>query len=240
MARNHRAQLQQTHAMNNHPANSPNRHASPTPLARDRPATRVLGAIALIGVAFITVTCVLVQFLRTDLDWISTSMSIYVTGPYGTWVRASFYAPVPGIAAFGVGWYLALDRRTRSVIPMILFIIGAIALCILASFTADATRWPVTVHGRIHQWAAFATFLCIITAALLQSLRFRFDTRLREQFIEATAIASVCVVYFWVYALAPIPRGLGEKAVIALVLAWLWRAAWWLLRGSAPQGHPLR
>jgi len=40
--------------------------------------TRALGVVALIGVAFITVTCVLVQFLRTDLDWITVSMSIYV------------------------------------------------------------------------------------------------------------------------------------------------------------------
>ncbi|HVX04321.1 MAG TPA: DUF998 domain-containing protein [Rhodanobacteraceae bacterium] len=219
--------------MNTRPANSPVRHASPNGRAQDGPTTRVLGGAALAGVAFITVTCVLVQFLRTDLDWITTSMSLYVTGPYGTWVRASFYAPVPGIAALGVGWYLALDRRARSVVPLILFVVGAVALCILASFTADATRWPVTLHGAIHQWAAFATFLCITTAALLQSLCLRFDARSYDQFIEATAIASVCVVYFWIYALSPIPRGLGEKAVIALVLAWLWRAAWWLARGRA-------
>jgi hypothetical protein len=219
--------------MDTHPANSPIRHASPTPFARDDPVARLSGAVALTGVAFITITCVLVQFLRTDLDWITTSMSLYVTGPYGTWVRASFYAPAPGIAALGIGWYRALDCHARSVIPLVLFIIGAVALCILASFTADATRWPVTLHGRIHQWAAFATFLCITTAALLQSLRFRFDARSRARFIEATAIASVCVVYFWVYALSPIPRGLGEKAVIALVLAWLWRAAWWLAQAPA-------
>lgn len=133
---------------------------------RDGPLTRALGVVALIGIAFITVTCLLVQFLRTDLDWITTSMSIYVTGPYGAWVQASFYAPVPGIAALGIGWYRALDRRARSVFPMVLFVIGAIALCILASFTADATRWPTTLHGTIHQWAASATFLCITTAAL--------------------------------------------------------------------------
>lgn len=221
--------------MNVPPVIRPDHHAPDGWFAHDGRLTRLLGIVAMIGVAFITVTCVLVQFLRTDLNWISTSMSIYVTGPYGTWVRASFYAPAPGIAALGVGWYCALDRRARSVFPMILFVIGAVALCVLASFTADATSKPVTLHGAIHQWAAFATFVCITTAALLQSLRFRFDARSREQFIEATAIASVSVVYFWIYALTPIPRGLGEKAVIALVLAWLWRASWWLLRGAARQ-----
>lgn len=36
-------------------------------------------------------------------------MSIYVQGPYGRWVQASFFAPAPGIAALGIGWYRALD-----------------------------------------------------------------------------------------------------------------------------------
>lgn len=190
--------------------------------------TRALGIVALIGVAFITVICLLVQFLRTDLDWITVSMSIYVEGPYGRWVQASFFAPAPGIAALGIGWYRALHQRARSVFPLILFVVAAAALCVTAFFVADATRWPVTVHGRIHQWAAFGTFICVTTAALLQSLRLRFDPYWHEQFIEATTIASVSVVYFWVYALSPIPRGVGEKAVIALVLLWLWRASWWL------------
>jgi hypothetical protein len=46
------------------------------------------------------------------------------------------------------------------------------------------------------------------------------------------ALATVTAGYFWIYALfKPIPRGIGEKVVIGLVLAWLWRAGWWLVRG---------
>jgi hypothetical protein len=49
--------------------------------------------------------------------------------------------------------------------------------------------------------------------------------------VDAFAIAVVTIVYFWIYALVkPIPRGIGEKVVIALVLLWGWRAAWWLVR----------
>lgn len=202
--------------------------------------TRALGVVALIGVAFTTVTCVLAQFLRTDLDWITVSMSIYVQGPYGRWVQASFFAPAPGIAALGIGWYRALDWRARSVFPLILFLVAAAALCITASFIADATRWPTTPHGTIHQWAAFGTFICVTAAALLQSLRLRFDPYWRAQFIEATTIASVNEVYFWVYALSPIPRGIGEKVVIALVLLWLWRASWWLVRAPPADHQPRR
>lgn len=223
--------------MNIHPVTRCVEPAHDATSTRADSLTRALGIVALTGVAFITVTCLLAQFLRTDLDWITVSMSIYVKGPYGRWVQASFLAPAPGIAALAIGWYRALDRRARSVFPLILFVVAAAALCITAFFIADATRWPTTLHGKIHQWAAFGTFICVTTAALLQSLRLRFDSHWREQFIEATTIASVSVVYFWVYALSPIPRGVGEKAVIALVLLWLWRASWWLVRCAPVDRH---
>lgn len=198
------------------------------------PLARALGAVMLFGVAFITVTCILVQFLRTDLNWFTTAMSIYVIGPYGPWVRASLYAPAPGIAALGIGWYRSLNRESRSVFPLALFIAAAVGLCILASYTTDTGAKPVTLHGSIHQWATFGTFVFITTAALVQSWRVRGDPRWRFRFIPAITVAAVAVVYFWIYALVkPIPRGIGEKVVIGLVLLWLWRAAWWLVVGPA-------
>lgn len=215
-----------------------NPQPSRTELARgaitDRadPLTRALGIVGLIGVVVISIICLAVQFLRTDLNWITTSMSIYVMGPWGAWVRASFYAPAPGIAAVGIGWYLVLGRRARSTIPLALFVIAAVALCVLASFTTDTTQTPVTLHGLIHQWATFGTFVCITTAMLVQSWLMHRDPRCRGRCPAALSIATITIVYFWIYALVkPIPRGIGEKAVIALVLLWLWRAAWWLARG---------
>lgn len=198
------------------------------------PLARALGAVMLFGVAFITVTCILVQFLRTDLDWFTTAMSIYVVGPYGAWVRASLFVPAPGIAALGIGWHRSLNRSARSVIPLGLFIASAVGLCILASFTTDTAPTPVTLHGLIHQWSTFGMFVCITTAMLVQSCLLRRDPRWRFRFVTAITIAAVAVVYFWVYAVVkPIPRGIGEKVVIGLVLLWLWRAAWWLVRGPA-------
>ncbi|TAN03019.1 MAG: hypothetical protein EPN40_00875 [Rhodanobacteraceae bacterium] len=44
-------------------------------------------------------------------------------------------------------------------------------------------------------------------------------------------LAAITFAALWIYALVkPIPRGLAEKVVVALILAWLWRAAWWLVR----------
>lgn len=193
--------------------------------------SRVFGAIAIIGVAVFSVICLAVQFLRTDLNWFTTPMSIYVLGPYGAWVQAAFFAPAPGFAVLGLGWYRALHRPLRGALSLVLFIAAAVALCLVGAFVTDTSPSPVTLHGAIHQWAAFATFVFVTTGMTLQSWWFRCDWRWRKHFPEAFAIAVITIVYFWIYALFhPIPRGVGEKVVIGLVLIWIWRVAWWLVR----------
>lgn len=207
---------------------------SPSPCGRRADGvTRALGILALIGIAFLTVVCLIVQFLRTDLDWVTISLSIYAIGPYGAWVQASFFAAGPALAALGVGWYRALDRRSWSLVPLLLFVLAAVAVCVMAANIADPTPHPVTLHGDIHQWAAFATFMCMTIAMLLQSLQLRLDPRWSRHFPEALAIAAIAIVYFWIYALLkPVPRGIGEKAEITLVLLWCWRASAWLARSA--------
>lgn len=193
------------------------------------------GGIALAGVAAITVICIAVQFMRTDLDWITTEMSIYVIGPWGGFVQASFFAPAPGLAAVGFAWHRTLLRRKAgSIVSFALFLVAAVALCFTGAFVPDKTAWPVTLHGAIHQWAAFGTFVCATTAMVLQSWWFRYDPHWRKHFPDAFALATITIVYFWMYALIKsIPRGIGEKVVIGLVLLWVWRAAWWLVRNRS-------
>lgn len=220
------------------PSDIPN----PRPLASrpdDAPGTtdtvmRTLGAVTLLSVAVITVICLIAQFLRTDLSWLNVQLSFYAKGPYGAWVEAGFFAPVPGLLALGIGWYRALDGHARNVAPLALFVVAAIALCFTAAYYTDPTDPPTTLHGTIHEWAAFGTFVCATTAMLVQSCRMQLDPRWRKRFLSAIVLAAITAIYFWIYALLkPIPRGLGEKAVIALVLLWMWRAGWWLVRGQS-------
>lgn len=201
-----------------------------TPLRVDA-ISGACGGIAMVGVAAITVICIAVQFLRTDLNWITTAMSIYVKGPYGGWVQASFFAPAPGLAAIGYAWYRTLHEQARSAASLALFVAAAVALCLTGAFVADSTPSPVTLHGAIHQWAAFGTFVFVTTGMALQSWLFRCDAHWRKHFLGAFTLAVITFVYFWIYAIfKPIPRGIGEKVVIGLVLLWVWRASWWLVR----------
>lgn len=192
-------------------------------------STRGLGAIALVGVATFAIVCGAVQFLRTDYEWLSVPLSFYVLGPYGRIVEASYFVLAAGLVALGLGWYRVLDRDARSAAPLLLFVAAAIALCVTAFESTDVPDGPRTLHGLVHVVAAMATFLCVTVAMLLQAWRLRLDMRWRSRFRSALALAVVAFIALWLDALVKsIPRGLGEKVVIALILVWLWRAAWWL------------
>lgn len=203
----------------------------------DATAARKLGAIALIGVAVFAITCGAVQFLRGDYDWLRVPLSFYVLGRYGRVVEASYFVLASGLVALGIGWYRALDRSTRSAAPLLLFVLAAVALCVTAAESTDIPGHPPTLHGYAHVIAANATFLCVTVAMLLQSWRLRGDPRWRPRFRSAFALAAIAFVALWIDALVKsLPRGLSEKVVIALILLWLWRASWWLLRGPMRQG----
>jgi hypothetical protein len=135
------------------------------------------------------------------------------------------------LVALGVGAYSALERNARSAAPLLLFVLAAAALCVTAAESTDVPGQPPTLHGVVHVIAANATFLCVTVAMLLQSWRWRRDPRWRVHFRPAFTLAVLAFAALWIYALVhAIPRGLGEKAVIALILSWLWLASWWLLR----------
>lgn len=198
-------------------------------------AIRTLGLVALLGVAAFAVTCGAVQFLRSDYDWLRVPLSFYVLGPYGRAVEASYFALACGLVALGVGWYRALDQGARSAAPLMLFVLGAIALVVTAVEFTDVPDKPPTLHGLLHVVAAGATFICVTVAMLLQSWRLRGDPHWRARFRSAFTLATITFFALWIYALVkPIPRGLGEKVVIALILLWLGRASGWLLRGAVP------
>ncbi len=195
---------------------------------------QAIGAIALVGVATFAVVCGAAQFLRMDYDWLNVPLSFYVLGPYGRIVEASYFVLALGLVALGLGWHRALDRDARSAAPLLLFVAAAIALCLTAFEFTDVPDGPHTLHGLVHVLAAMATFLCVTVAMLLQAWRLRLDPRWRGRFLSAFALAVIAFVALWLDALVKsIPRGLGEKVVIALILLWLWRAAWWLVRPSS-------
>lgn len=93
----------------------------------------------MLGVATVSVIWLVAQLPRTDVNWVTITMSIYVLGPYGSWVRAGFLIAAPALASVAIGMHHRLRRQAPSTVALALFIIAAVALCFTGAFTTDTT-----------------------------------------------------------------------------------------------------
>jgi len=194
--------------------------------------SRLAAAIALAGMLAFLATGLAAQCLRPELDWTRVPNSYYLIGPWGGMVRAGYDAMALALALLGASAYRTLSPAARSAAPLLLFVAGGIALAVTALAHTDTWSRPPTLHGYVHGVAAQAAFLCTTTAMLLQSWRLRGDAHWRRWFRLAFAWAALCFVLLWVQAFwRTLPRGLSQKLLILLILAWLLAAAWRLLRG---------
>lgn len=207
--------------------------------SRDGAQVRRLGSAALAGVIAFAVVCTAMQWLRADLDWMRAPLSFYLVDAHGLWVRIVYTGLSASLVLLGVGYHRALSPDARSAAPLLLFVVAGIALAVTAWAGTNRPQRPPTFEGLIHGLAAQTAFLCVTTAMLLQAWRMRRDPAWRGHFALAFGLAVVCFVAMWVHALwREAPRGLTQKAVIVLILAWLGWAAVWLRRSGAAAGAP--
>lgn len=193
---------------------------------------RIAAAIALAGMLVFLATGIAAQGLRPELDWTRVPNSYYLIGPWGGMVRTGYYAMALALILLGVGAYRTLSPATRSAAPLLLFVAAGIALGVTALAHTNTWNRPPTLHGYVHGVAAQAAFLCTAAAMLLQAWRLRGDARWLRWFRPAFTYAALCFVLLWVQAFwRALPRGLSQKLLILLILAWLLAAAWRLLRG---------
>ncbi|GAA0708576.1 DUF998 domain-containing protein [Dokdonella soli] len=203
--------------------------------------TRSFGIVGLAGVAVFATVCLAVQFLRTDLDWIAAPLSYYLVGPYGDAVQAVYVALAVTLVALGIGFYRELSPSARSAAPLLLFVVSAVSLVVTALSEAAKTRGQAAMWEWVHLVAAQTTFLCVTVAMQLQSWRLRHDERWRRHFGFAFVLASVAFVALLVYALGHLsPRGLQQKGVITLIVAWLAWGSLNLWRGAPPGSSEVR
>lgn len=192
---------------------------------------RLAGTVAMAGTATFATACIAWQFLRPDLDWVRAPMSFYLLGPAGWGLQAAYGALAVALLALAGGYYRGLPRPARSGAPLLLFCMGSVALVVTALARSNLPSAAPTLEGWVHATAASAAFLTVTTAMLLQSWRLRGAGALSQRWQTAFALAAVCFLALWLHVLWPdLPRGAGQKAVIALIVGWLGLAAHWLRR----------
>lgn len=190
-----------------------------------------LGTAALLGVMLFVLIATTLQFLRSDLDWQRMPLSFYLIGEYSLWMRAAYFVLALTILGLALGLYGALQPSARSIAPLGLFMVAALALVIVVFATTDIPKHDATLHGLVHNIAALTTFVCVTAAMLLQSWRFRDDAWWRTYFRFAFTLALVCFAAIWINTYwREWPHGLTQKIVSLLIGWWLLLASIWLRR----------
>lgn len=193
------------------------------------PEPRHIGTFVLSCVLVFFTACTAAQVLRSDLDWSDAQLSLYLMGEYGWMVKSAYVVLGSGLVLMGIGYHRALHSRARSAAPAGLFAAAGVALVITALAHSHTTEGALTVEEIVHGIAASTAFLCITSAMLLQAWRLRGDALWQRRFFPAFGLAVLAMAAMWGHALwRDAPRGLTQKVVILLILAWIAMAAWWL------------
>ncbi len=192
-------------------------HRDPARLA----ALPVLAALLLFAVV-----ATWLQVARTDLDWTRATLSLYLHGPYAPWLRSAYCVLAAAIVALAIALHLRLRGPARRGLPLALFCAAGTGLATVAVGDSWLPQHAPALAPLVHALAAQTAFLCITTAMLLQAWCFGRDRRWRGAYPLAWGWAWLAFAGLWLHVLwRDTPRGLGQKAVIALVLGWLALAA---------------
>ncbi|HEY5802824.1 MAG TPA: DUF998 domain-containing protein [Lysobacter sp.] len=200
---------------------------------RELALARNLGTATLAAIALFVVSVVALQGLRDDLDWTRVPLSFYLVGRYGVWLQVAYVALAGAIATLAVGYYRLTRPGPGRMVTLLLFLVGALALTVTAVAQTDLGGGrALTLGARVHAIAAPLAFLGTVLGMLWQSWRFRAEPRWRECFAVAFGLAVVCFAALWVHALwRELPRGISQKLVVLLIVAWFVLAARWLRSG---------
>jgi hypothetical protein len=177
-----------------------------------------LGAFAAVAVFPVTVIILGVVQLGDGYDSRRQAISELALGR-GGWLMALAFS------ALAVGTFLlaALLRRTGGgvVAPLLLALAAPLSL-VSAVFRTDPTGAAVTTHGEVHQTAGIATFVLMLVAMAVSSVRLRREPRWRGVVVPTVVLAFTGLVgFFLVPALGDARFGLAQRVLVGSFVTWM-------------------
>lgn len=190
-----------------------------------------MGGWGLLALLFFSGIALWLQWYRSDLDWITATLSLYLHGPGGLGLRVAYCVLAAAIAGLALALYLDELPHTRRGLPLALFGVAAVGLCGVAIGDSYLPEAAPLLAPLVHGLSAQTAFLCVSCAMLLQAWQFRGDTHWQRHYRFAWSWAWLTFVCLWIHVgWRAGPRGLGQKLVIAMILIWLARVAYELWR----------
>lgn len=197
---------------------------------------RSASRLAAVGLAGFVLAAVALHLLRPDLDPVHSQMSLYLIGAWGGLLQAAYVLLALSMCVLAWGLYRVLPQAARSIAPLLMFVPAGISLSTTAYAWMDLPDAQRSLEGLVHGLSAQAAFLCATAGLVLQALGLRRAPHWQRQARWLLAWALACFAAVWVLALwRELPRGLAQKAVIAMIIGWL--ATVTALLWRRPQGH---
>ena len=184
------------------------------------PSTRALASAALATVAAFPLLVLVLNVVQLADGYEAgrQAMSELALGREGWLMAVAFLSLATGTALTG----LLLRRGTgATVVPLLLAV--AAALTVVSAFVhTDPTGGPVTTHGQVHDGAGIATFLALLLATVLASVRFRRLPAWRRIAAPSAALAVLGVVAFLLVPVLGDARfGIAQRLLVGTFLVWL-------------------
>lgn len=189
---------------------------------RRAPPSAPLAVMVISALLVFAVVAIGLQFVRTDLDWLRATLSLYLHGPYGWLLRLAYCLLAVAIAVLGMNLYRQAQGIARRGLPPALFAVAGLGLAGVAIGDSWLPQHAPLLAPLVHGVAAQTAFLCVTVAMLLQAWCFGRDAQWRGLYRLAWWWAWLSFGGLWLHVLwRDSPRGLGQKLVIAAVVAWL-------------------
>ncbi|MDR6991020.1 DUF998 domain-containing protein [Luteimonas sp. 3794] len=187
-----------------------------------RPAIRRALHISAAGLAAFVIAAIVLHLRRPELDPVASQMSLYLIGAWGPLLQAAYVALGVGMVALAWALREAHAPPARSSAALLLFALAGMSLSITAYAWMDMPGVDRSLEGLIHGVSAKGAFLFATTGMVVQALGFLRDPAWRRTARWALPWALLCFASVWILAAwREAPRGLAQKTVIVLILAWM-------------------
>jgi hypothetical membrane protein len=181
-----------------------------------------MGAFTAVAVFPVTVVVLNVVQLADGYDAGRQAISELALGRGGWLMALAFTALAAGTFLLAV-----LLRRTGGgvVAPLLLTLAAPLSL-VSAVFRTDPVGAAVTTHGEVHQAAGIATFVLMLAAMAVTSLRLRREPPWRGVVVPTFVLVLTGLVgFFLVPALGDARFGLAQRVLVGSFVTWMLVAA---------------
>jgi hypothetical protein len=185
---------------------------------------RQLTTLALIGIAYFAVVIIVLHFLRSDLDPLSSPTSEYAVGSYGFLMTSAFLAMSIASLSLLIGLRKSIPKSSGATLGLVLLGIWGVGVLIAMSFPINSEEAKPTLANIIHRINGPVIFLSLTIATILISRSFRQDENWRPIYRPAFTLSLAMVVLFIVTGVNVATKsgfeGLCQRVFLILFISW--------------------